>query len=247
MNERVRLQRWGVALLAAVATATTAALGLWQLGRAADKRALLQRLAERAAGPAVQWADLQDAAARDALDEMLGRPVRLRGRWLHEATVFLDNRPMNGRAGFIVVTPLVPTGDGAALLVQRGWVPRRADDRTALPHLQAVADPVEVEGRLAPPPSRLLEWGPPAGGAIRQNIDVAALSAEWRLPLLPVSVQQTAPPESTREGLALQRDWMAVAVDPTKHIGYAVQWFALSAIFLGLYVWHRFFAPRRRT
>ncbi|TSE32473.1 SURF1 family protein [Tepidimonas charontis] len=246
MTTRFGVQRWAVTLSALLAIGATARLGLWQLDRAAEKRALQQQLADRAAAPVLGWDELEEAAARGTLDALVGRAVRLQGRWQDEATVFLDNRPMNGRAGFIVVTPLLPPGQGAALLVQRGWVPRRADDRTALPTLRRSVEPVRIEGRLAPPPSQLFEWGPPASGPIRQNIDPAAISAEWRLPLLPLSVQQTAPPEATEEGLALQRDWTPVAVDPAKHIGYAVQWFALSAVFLGLYVWYQFLQPRRR-
>lgn len=236
-----------VTLATVVAVLLTAALGVWQLGRAHTKREWLAVQAQQAALPPLDWAGVADAAARGALPAMAGRAVRLRGRWVGEATVFLDNRPMNGRAGFVVVTPLQPEAGGPALLVQRGWVARRVDDRQALPALATPTGVVEVEGRLAPPPSRLLAFGPDTPGPIRQNIDVQAFAAEWRLTLWPASVQQTAPPERTVEGVALLRDWTAVAVDPAKHVGYAVQWFALAALLLGLYVWFQFLSPRRRA
>jgi surfeit locus 1 family protein len=45
--------------------------------------------------------------------------------------VYLDNRQMNARQGFFVVTPLqLATGD--AVLVQRGWMPRDLTDRSRL-------------------------------------------------------------------------------------------------------------------
>ena len=56
--------------------------------------------------------------------------VVLDGRWLAAHTVYLDNRQMNGRPGFFVVTPL-RLDDGRAVLVQRGWLPRDCSDRTA--------------------------------------------------------------------------------------------------------------------
>ncbi|MNN94970.1 hypothetical protein D3C81_2137010 [compost metagenome] len=32
-------------------------------------------------------------------------------------------------------------------------------------------------------------------------------------------------------------DWPLVSMGPEKHLGYAVQWFALAATLLGLFVW----------
>jgi cytochrome oxidase assembly protein ShyY1 len=36
-------------------------------------------------------------------------------------------------------------------------------------------------------------------------------------------------------------------VSVTTNYGYAVQWFAMSVAFLGLYVWLQFIRPRRRV
>src|SRR5207245_11512055 len=79
------------------------------------------------------------------------RPVRLRGQWLAERTVFLDIRQMNGRPGFFVVTPL-RLADGGAVLVQRGWVPRDLAQRTRLPAIDTPAGERELQGRIAPAP-----------------------------------------------------------------------------------------------
>lgn len=239
---------WVITLAAVVGIAVTASLGVWQLGRAADKRALLAARAAQAARPAVDWTALHDAHARGQLDTLVGRPVRLTGRWVPEATVYLDNRPMEGRAGFVVVTPLLPAdGNGPGLVVQRGWLPRDAQDRTRVPPVFTPTVSVTVEGVLAPPPSPLLQLGPDTGGRIRQNIEIPAYGGEWRLALLPtVSVQQTGPAEPSADALPLQRAWPVVAVDPAKHVGYAVQWFALATLILALYVWFQFLSPRRR-
>jgi len=247
MKRHTAQRFWWVTLAALVGVATTASLGVWQLGRAETKRSLLADRAAQEALPAADWDAVRDAAARGALATMAGRPVRLRGRWVSEATVFLDNRPHGGRAGYIVVTPLAAPNGGPALLFQRGWLPRRADDRTAVPALATPEGDVEVVGRLAPPPSQLFQLGADAPGPIRQNIDVAAFAAEWRLTLLAASVQQTDPPEFTSDGIPLIRDWPVVAVDPAKHIGYAVQWFGLAALISALYVWFQFLLPRRRA
>ena len=106
------------ALLAALGTAR---LGFWQLDRAQQKLDLQARLQARAVLPPLSPTELPgDAAAAQA---QYDRPVQLRGRWLSEHTLYLDNRQMNARQGFYVLTPLrLPSGD--AVLVQRGWMPR---------------------------------------------------------------------------------------------------------------------------
>lgn len=244
-------RRAGLVLAATLlGVVVTANLGAWQLRRAAQKIALQDALASQAALPAVAQADL--AASTDAADLQHYRGVRLRGRWLPERTVFLENRQMHARVGFYVVTPLqlerppgsAPNGPATTVLVQRGWVPRDANNRTLLPVLTTPTEPVEIDGRIAPPPARLYELGHEAGGTIRQNLDLAGFAAETGLPLAPLSVQQVDSPSTTGDGLL--RDWPLPAVDVQKHYGYAFQWFALGALMTGLYVWFQLVRPRLR-
>lgn len=234
---------WWITLAALVAMGVTAALGTWQLGRASQKEALQSQRAEREGLPAVGWEALREAELPEAMEALHDRAVRLKGVWQHEATVFLENRTMQGRPGFFVVTPLRASDAGPAVLIQRGWVPRRFDDRSALPAIDTPAGPVEIAGRLAPPPSKFYAFEGEESGAIRQNIDLDAFAAEWSLPLLQASVQQTAPADAA-DGLL--RDWPRVGYDVHKHYGYAFQWFGLCALIAFLYVWFQFIAPRRR-
>jgi surfeit locus 1 family protein len=178
-----------------------------------------------------------------------------------EATVYLENRQMQSRPGFFVVTPL-QLDDGTAVLVQRGWQPRDLMDRTRVVPPPTPAGLVQVSGRIAPPPARLYEFEGQAQGPIRQNLDVQAFGQEWRLRLRPLSLLQldeqldgqlngqlkkpspNAAPSSAPDGLL--RDWLAPASGVHKHYGYAFQWFALAALILGLYVWFQLIRPRRR-
>ncbi|HKX44290.1 MAG TPA: SURF1 family protein, partial [Burkholderiaceae bacterium] len=181
------------------------------------------------------------------------RPAVLRGHWVAGHTIFLENRQMNGRPGFFVVTPLRLTGRDDALLVQRGWAPRDIRDRTLLPRIDEPAGEVQVQGLIAPPPAKLFEFSAAASGLIRQNLDVGAYSSEIKLPLAPLSLQQTdeggpadAAAMQSAAGDALLRQWPHPAVDVHKHYGYAFQWFAMSALMLGLYVWFQLVRPRLR-
>ena len=225
-----------------IGVAATANLGAWQLRRAAQKIALQQALDTRAKLPALGSAELARTPAQAEAQHY--RPVRLRGHWLPERTVFLENRQMNARVGFYVVTPLQLAGETRAVLVQRGWVPRDLRDRTLLPAVPAPPGDVELDGLIAPPPARLYEFSGGSGGLIRQNLDLDTFGVETGLSLAPLSVQAMASPATAGDGL--QRDWPHPAVDVQKHYGYAFQWFALCALMAGLYVWFQLVRPRLR-
>ena len=223
-------------LAALLGAALTARLGVWQLDRAAQKIALQAAIEAEADKPALTEAELGGKG-------QLHRRAALRGTWVAERTIWLDNRPMDGRTGFFVVTPLRLAGRDDAVLVQRGWAPRNQLDRQQLPPLHTPPGEVAVVGRLAASPSRLYELGEGSAGTIRQNLDPAAFAVESGLKLLPLTVVQTAAdtPDDT-----LLRHWPAPDLGLQKHYGYAFQWFALCALIVGLYVWFQLIRPRLR-
>jgi surfeit locus 1 family protein len=239
VNARWRF--WLITLSALLAMALTLALGRWQLSRAAQKLALQGSVDSRAALPALTQQALVTLADPDSV---LYRAVTLRGRWLPEHTVYLDNRQMNDKQGLYVVTPLRLEGSGVSILVQRGWLARNFVNRTILPQLETPVGLVEVAGRIAPPPAKLYQLGGPETGLIRQNVDKAGFGAEIGVALLALSVQQTGD-----AGDGLLRDWPRIASGVEKHYGYAFQWFALAGLIAILYVWfqivRRFIRSRR--
>lgn len=242
---------WIVLAAAMLGAGLTARLGVWQLDRASQKVALQAQITERAQLPALPEASIaRDPHQAEAQHQRL---TAVTGRWLPDATVFLDNRTMDGRTGFFVVTPLrLPSGE--AVLVQRGWAPRDLRDRTLLPTVPTETGEVALQGRLAPWPSPLMALGEASGGTIRQNLDRDAYAREFKLQLLPATLQLTAapqaapasssPPSPVDDGLL--RHWWIPTADVQKHYGYAAQWFALSALIAGLYVWFQLLRPRLR-
>lgn len=232
---------WLLTAAALAGAAATAALGFWQLSRAEEKQALRAAIDARALMP-----PLDNAVFHGALgaERVVHRRATLRGSWMAGHTVYLDNRQMNGKPGFFVLTPLQLEDGSMAVVVQRGWVQRNFSDRIVLPTVTTPAGVVEVEGRIAPAPSKLYEFDGSQGGDIRQNLDLIAFSQEVGLPLAPVSLLQTG---SASDGLL--RDWPEVQTGVAKHHGYAFQWFALSGLIVSLYVWFqlvRRFSNRRR-
>ena len=230
-----------VVLVAAVlAAALTARLGWWQLDRAAQKNQLQAAMDSRRAMPPLAAAEL--ATDADTAATQHHRTIVLQGQWVAEHTIYLENRQMKGVPGFFAVTPLL-LDDGTAVLVQRGWLPRDPADRTRIVAAPAVSGRVRVQGLIAPPPSRLYEFDTAASGPIRQNLQLVAFARETALRLRPLSVQQKDDASQPSDGL--MRQWSAPASGVHKHYGYAFQWFALSALILGLYVWFQLIRPRR--
>jgi surfeit locus 1 family protein len=239
--------------------ALTAGLGFWQLNRAHTKIALQNSILEKNTQDVIVNRSLIAIDSEAKWAGTLHRSVRLNGQWLTERTVYLDNRPMAGRPGFIVLTPLRLAGSDAVVLVQRGWIARDFQDRTRLAEVTTPESEVVVVGRMAAAPSAIYALGkesaqetsldnskPTATSSrIRQNIDMQGLESSLKavnLRLLPKVLLQT---DAASEGLL--RDWPQPDSGVAKHYGYAFQWFGLCATVLVLYVWLVWLAPRRRA
>lgn len=243
MTARASLVRfWLMTLGALIGIGVTLALGRWQLSRAAQKVAIQTEIHQKNELSAIATPEFL-ATKNEAIN--LYRRIALRGTWLPRYTVYLDNRQMHETPGFFVVTPLRLEHSDAVILVQRGWVQRNFMDRTALPRIDTPTGLVQVQGRIAPPPSKLFQFKGPGTGLIRQNLDLPQFRIETGLPLLGVTVLQTGAPS---EGL--QRDWPPINTGVETNYGYAFQWFSFSALIAILYVWfqiiRRFVAPRRQ-
>jgi surfeit locus 1 family protein len=201
------------------------ALGNWQTRRAAEKTVLQARLEQgMAAAPRVL-----DGGAVDPAHLEFHRVV-VTGEFVPNWPVFLDNRPQNGRTGFILLMPFKIAGSNKAVLVARGWLPRNTAEHDRLPPFTTPAGQVRIEGRAVRQLARVMQLGTPAPlqpKALVQNLEPAELARASGLDLLPVVVEQTGP-DAAGEGL--QRNWPAPSLDIDRHKGYAVQWYALAAM-----------------
>jgi surfeit locus 1 family protein len=233
------MHRWwplGVSLLLA---GVGIAAGVWQTGRGHAKEMLRDRYEAMLRDAPVTL----DAASRDGVALDLRR-VTVRGHWLSERTVFLDNRVLHGRAGFHVLTPLRIEGSERLLLVNRGWVAVGAD-RAQLPPVPTPADVVGVEGVARTLPATAFRLGEDAPGSrIWQAVEAGRVAQAFGPAMLPLLVQQTS---DSADGLVREWDRPDFGID--KHRGYALQWFALalaSVVFAGLFI-HRQLRPRHET
>lgn len=220
-------------LLILLAMAVTIRLGFWQRDRAHQKEAIEARIARYESAPpqTVTMAPIPAGAIEY-------HRVRAYGSFMPERAVYLDNRPYRDQPGFYVVMPL-KLADGGYILVNRGWLPRNADVRTAIAPYATPAGDLWIEGIARDNASRafeLGEGGSAAHQAIRQNLDTAAYAAEIGLPLQPFVIQQT-----NDTGDRLVRDWPAPTTGVERNYGYMLQWWGMAAAALafGLYAARR--------
>lgn len=182
-------------------------LGLWQWERAAGKRVLLATLN---AAPAV---NAPTAMPSD------GAKVQLKGEYLPDYTLYLDNRVVEGRVGVAVLTPLRDEL-GQLWLIQRGFI-ETGPVRTP-PQAQTPAGKVDVFG----------EWqtarrGGPLYGDNQEGVRLQQMSLEpWEDELMLFSYQGWL---HAVEGEGVFTPWwQANVMPPSRHIGYAVQWWGLA-------------------
>jgi cytochrome oxidase assembly protein ShyY1 len=211
-------------------------LGNWQVRRAAEKTALQARLTQRSAlPPLVLDGKPVDPAAVEY------RRVIVTGEFVPNWPLFLDNRPFEGRTGFVVLMPFriagadagAGAGAGYVVLVARGWIPRDPAVHDRVPQVPTPGGRTTIEGLAVLHPARVMELGkapPPRPGAIVQNVDPAGFAQASGLRTLPVLVEQTNPDGTGAPAAGLIRKWPAPAVDVDRNKGYAFQWYALAAM-----------------
>lgn len=230
---------WPRVLFALAVMAGLSSLGLWQLDRAEQKRALRARFERVIDAPPLDLA----LHGVEPLTDHPWRPVSGAGRY-EPPSFLLDNRVRDGRVGYEVLSTFRLT-DGARILVDRGWIAAPAT-RTDIPAIDLPPATIDgVRGRLAPSPSTGVIVGQAAepeqiGPALHrlQHVDFATLSARFPPGYLPMLVYLDAD-----EPGGYDRAWRLPAADDGKHTAYAVQWFAMAgavAILLGIFLRRRY-------
>lgn len=208
-------------LAAVVLVVLFSSLGFWQLERAEQKRAV-----EAAFTDAGERLTVTGDAAYP-----LYQPLTATGRYLDERQFLIDNVILDGRLGYFVVTPFEYERGKPLLLVNRGWVARDSaeDVETALQTASDDSGETTVQGRAG----QLPRVGIRAGEVFTED-PAWPRTVNWpTLDDLATVLQRDLLPfvllEDPEPGSKLLRRWEPRQAGPMRHIGYAVQWFALAA------------------
>lgn len=214
--------------------AIAVSLGNWQLRRAEEKLALQERFDNRGSGATLQVPSLPV----EVKDVEFAR-VSVRGEFLPQHTILLDNRVRNGVIGYDVLTPLRIEGGELCVLVNRGWN-AAGPRRDVLPKIPTPAGPQSLEGIALVPGGRYFELGgdsaagkktAAAAEPVWQHLNFERYAQTTRLALQPFLIRQTS---ASVDGLA--RTWERPDRGVNIHRGYAFQWYCLAALILVLYV-----------
>lgn len=220
--------RWIPFVAAIVVAAIGIALGQWQTRRAHEKEATEVLMHARSAAAPLDLNVVQPSEGGE-----YSRAV-VRGQFIPEWSLYLDNRPHNGVAGFYLLMPFRIAGTDRYILVARGWVPRNPVERTKLPAIPTPQGLIELQGELRRNAGHVMELGtavPLKPHAIVQNADPADVSRASELKLAPLMLEQL---NDTQDGLV--RDWPRPSLGVEKHRGYALQWYGLAATALIFFV-----------
>ena len=212
-------------LVAGLFILLTLSLGEWQAGRAREKQALQARIDALASGPVIVLPGRTIEAS-----EFAQRPVEVRGEFLADKTIFIDNRVYRMQPGYHVVTPLRISGSELHVVINRGWV-AAAPRREVLPQVATPAGEQILRGIATIPLGRVYELGPDiAAGPVKQNLALDRLGAQWGIELQPVAILQTG-----NDLNGLTRDWPRQDAGVNTHLAYALQWNVMAAV--GLILW----------
>ena len=204
-------------------------LGQWQLSRAQAKDSLKQQIESRRLNRPIELDLLPENK-----DDKQFVPVTITGHFNVSKSFLLDNKVMNMNAGFNVVTPF-ELENGRWVLVNRGWIPR-TKYRADLPEFETPTEVQTLTGFVRTPYDKVFmlqeqQYDVRQWPVIIQSVNIAELEKVVGVKFATYVVKLD---EESAAGF--NRHWPALKLDSNKHIGYAVQWFALFIALLSIYI-----------
>lgn len=216
------------AALTAVLVGLMLALGFWQLDRAEQKRQTLAAFeqSKQLAAPYVVGAGTPGQYA----------PIELEGQYLSDRQIILDGLAHDRLPGYQVLTPFRLQDSEVIVMINRGWRVW-SGPRQGITDIDVGSQPRTLSGRA----DRF--WRP--GLVLGQGNE--AERTEWpRLSIYPQAVDmarwldanvmpwQLLLDADQPDGFV--RDWRPTGLSPQRHVGYAMQWFALCLTLVILYI-----------
>ena len=216
-------------VLVVAAAASMLGLGIWQLQRLVERRALNAEIRARMAQPRV------------ALVQQTGQlpeytPIVATGVYDFANEIVLRNRAHDEAAGVHVLTPLRLAGSDTVVLIDRGWIPYTQADPAGRAPFAGPTGVVTVTGIARGSQARtfaLLPADPTASPAAPRLdawfwVNIPQIQSQMLYPLLPFFVE--AAPVADQSILPLSGYDLDLSDGP--HLSYAIQWFAFTAILL---------------
>lgn len=211
-------------VLALGAAAVCVRLGIWQLDRLHQRRVLNTAIEARMAEPPM--------TLRGAPVDTAGLPyrrVRITGTYDHEHDIALASRSYRGLPGIYLISPL-RTGDGTAILVERGWV-QSADAWSVDPVPFRTDGPVTVDGMALPFPDvsgeAVVAQDTVGFQRVWLHLDRGDIAHELPYAIAPLYVRRL---EGDEPGSTAPTLLAPPELGDGPHLSYAIQWFSFATI-----------------
>lgn len=219
------MANWRFGLLALFFCLLFVRLGFWQLARADEKKQLLSSQQHQVKQKPIQW------GSKDALPVQY-QSVKVRGHYM-PVTLLLDNQHHQHQFGYDVLSPLV-VEKGKVILIDRGFVPA-GPSRDDLPPITSPQGEQALAGQAYFPSEKHWSLGnifdkKRSNVAIIELFDARIVGQFLHKSVYPFIIRLRSDEDN-----GFVREWPVVAMSPDRHLGYAVQWFAMAFVVLMLY------------
>jgi len=209
-------------------------LGFWQLRRANEKEQLLELLADD------KITQIQKKDQIKKLPQYAN--IELKGRYLHAPQLLLDNQINQQQLGYHVFTPFLIEGLNLYIMVNRGWLGKDGFKEETLGLNSQVTT---IFGKLNHIPQVGIQLGEIELSKDRSS-QVITYFDKAKVPLFlhenlctslncVVSNKVLLLRQDQNQGF--KRDWKPIIMPPSKHIGYAVQWFSMTLVLIMIFVY----------
>ena len=206
-------------------------LGSWQVIRGLEKEDIVNKHYENKSLPVISEKEMTTLD----LENLIYRTVNLEGEYRPE-TYILDNRLYRQEAGYELFTAF-ETSEKNLFLINRGWVAKENFNYDE--DIKSNKGIVSIQGVLSPFKRfglNLINQKYPDGWPkLVQQLDYEATRSDLS-PAINISVVQL----SAASIGALEPIWKPVDLKPSRHYGYALQWFGLALVLICSYFYYGF-------
>jgi surfeit locus 1 family protein len=209
-------------------------LGFWQLNRAHEKEDLLVLLANN------NVTHINEAQQVKSLPQYAN--IKMVGHFLNSPQLLLDNQVDNQHVGYHVFTQFLDDGLNLFIMVNRGWIGK--DDFNS-ENLKVDSNSFTLQGKLNHSPQVGIQLGEiELDNNLAQQImtyydreKVKIFLYENLCKDLNCIVSDRVLLMKKNQNSGFKRDWNPIIMPPSKHIGYAVQWFSMTFVLIVIFIY----------
>jgi len=221
---------WVPSIVTALLLPVLIALGFWQLSRAEEKQQILEQRRER-----MQLPEYRLETIPEDLISIEYRKLVIKGRYLNQYLIYIDNKVHHGQVGYQVVIPLQLSGRDEIVLVNRGWL-KATESRDRLPEVLLIDTEVTLSGVAKLDPKDVASFGSKnrlghEWPALVRWLDPKSLNNDIAGEIAAFMFLQNPLPEDK-----LIREWKFINSPPEKNMSYAAQWFSMAGLLFIIYI-----------